>query len=90
MQCDPGAIETGGDELGERGAGGIEEHRVDAARDERFVHGFAGHQRDLALRRVAAHQHRDAAEILRARDPPEPGARCTQPAHRLPPCRAPD
>jgi hypothetical protein len=85
MQRDPGAIETGGDELAERVAGRIEEHRVDAARDERLVHGFAGHQRDLALRRVSAHQHRDAAKVLRARDPAEFNAACTQTAHLVPP-----
>ena len=45
--------------VGERPLLRIEGVRIDALLDERRQHGVAGQERDLALRRRAAHQHGD-------------------------------
>jgi hypothetical protein len=45
--------------------GGIEGVRVHALGLQRLQHAAAGHQRDLALGRLAAHEDGDLAESLR-------------------------
>src|SRR5690606_24279403 len=64
MQDDEGAIEPAGKQLLDQALGRIHGMRVDAAGLQRAQHGAAALQRNLALRRGAAEQHRDLAETL--------------------------
>jgi hypothetical protein len=65
VQRDPDTLEARGEQVGERQGARIERMGVDAAGFERFQHGIAGEQRDLAFARVAAEQHRHAAKFAR-------------------------
>ncbi len=71
VQRDEHAVEIARDELVQRLVARIEGMRIDAALEQRLQAGVAREQRDLALARGAAEQHRDAAEFARLGDVPD-------------------
>ena len=64
VQRDEAALEALALELRQVALGRVEGMRIDALGLQRLQHAAARHQRDLALGRVAAHQHGDLAEVL--------------------------
>ena len=76
VQRDPGAVESRARQVLDRALPRIEGLRIDAAAQERREHGVAAQERNLALARVAAEQHRHLAEL--ARSPRAPAARVSR------------
>ena len=68
MQRDPDALEALLEQLRQRAVARIKGVRVDGAAAQRLEHGVAAEERDLALARVAAEEHRDAPEVGRLAD----------------------
>ncbi|GAO24974.1 1-phosphofructokinase [Alicycliphilus sp. B1] len=64
MQGDEAALVAVGLEFRQVGVRGIERMGIDAARAQRLQHAAAGHERDLALGRIAAHEHGHLAQRL--------------------------
>ena len=68
MQGNEAALKTLGLELAERAFGRVKGMCINALRTQGCQHAIAGHERDLALGRHAAHQHGHLAHGLRLGD----------------------
>ncbi len=64
VQGDEAARVALGFQLGQAGMGGVKGMGIHAHAAQRLQHATAGHQRNLALGRIAAHQHRHLAQCL--------------------------